>query len=391
MSSKKKSSKQPPQLSVAGQTIVIGDGWAALAAAGYLALAGKEILWIKGTGARLIAPVASLESGLGSDAWMNLAQKLEISVGEPQRGSFIREFRNKAFREPAWLKAPTPEARKEVLAEVLWAPEQRWTGVFETRFEQPLSEVEESIRAALTSERFPNLRILADLPVSGIEVNEGQAVALILGSGEKLKAEQIVYADRWAALPSLTGLPKPLPFLRKREWTGALQATLNHEVAVALGVRESFFGTLHKEAGEDQDRRVWGYFSSDGKRSTWTLALSAEEAEDNHLIGKKLRRMKNALDKMFTGESWLPTGKAEFLSTVTGEQVRFEELILAADSVRTETAVELPKVRGLVFVTDADGPASSFEQVVRWLGVEFRPDTQAEAEDAALTATQLQG
>src|SRR4051812_22591674 len=105
--------------------VVIGDGWAALGAVGFLALKDIPLVWISGTGAQIFSPLACLESGPGVKVWEDLCHKMGVDCGEPQQGSFIREFRNKAFREPAWTKAPTLETRLEVRNEELWAPERR--------------------------------------------------------------------------------------------------------------------------------------------------------------------------------------------------------------------------------------------------------------------------
>src|SRR4051794_21271833 len=92
--------------------VVIGDGWSALGAVGFLVLAQRQVVWIAGTGTRILPPLASLEWGPGVKAWAELASKLGVECGECHQGHFLREFRNKAFR------APVPE-------KVLWTPESR--------------------------------------------------------------------------------------------------------------------------------------------------------------------------------------------------------------------------------------------------------------------------
>ena len=68
----------------------------------------------------------SLETGPGVELWQRLARGFGVETGEAFSGSFLREFRNKAFREPVWTKAPTPEARKEVLKETLSGMSASW-------------------------------------------------------------------------------------------------------------------------------------------------------------------------------------------------------------------------------------------------------------------------
>ena len=347
------------------KTVVIGDGWSALGAAAFLAKSGQEVCWITGTGARAFAPLASMETGPGVGVWSQLALQFGMDLGEPETGCFLREFRNKSFRHPAWVKAPTPDARKEVRDEILWSPETRFAGVFEARFSLDLIAIEEQIRLELAS--FPNLTRLEGVPVIGYDDEN-----VILGSGEKIACDRVIYADRWSALSGIEGLPKGLPFNRNREPLGVLQAIFTHETPIANGeVREGFYGATHKEAGDEFQRHLWGHFLDEGKRSIWTLFLAADEVEDNHEIAKKLRRMKQTLDRMFTGSEWLPEGKADFISTVQDEQVRFEESFVFGSGTAPTAVVTLPKQKRIAFLTDGYGPSSAMHQVGMLLGEEL--------------------
>src|SRR5690606_533582 len=119
--------------------------------------------WIVGTGARVLAPLPSLEFGPGVKGWSELCARLGIEAGEPRTGSYLREFRNKSFRLPAWTKAPTPEARRDVRDELLWGPERRFAGAFEARFENlSLLEIEEEVRRLVLG--MPGIRRLEKLP-----------------------------------------------------------------------------------------------------------------------------------------------------------------------------------------------------------------------------------
>lgn len=365
------------------KVIVIGDGWSALGTVGFLVSSGRNVTWIAGTGARIVTPVTSLEcrSELkGVEAWKALAEAFGISCGEIQTGSFLREFRNKAFREPVWTKAPDTEARLSTQEEVLFGAERTIAPIYDARFSLTLNEIEGQIRAALSA--HPNLERLEGIPVTGFQIDDGKVQAVILGSGETIEAEEVYYADRWAGIGALSGLPKALPFLRKREPMGILQATFNHEVPMGLGTQESFYGALHREPGEESDRHVWGYFSSNGLRSDWSICLSEEEGQDNHAIAKRLRRMKSALDKMFTGEAWLPASKPEFVNNVIGEQVRFEESMLFAHGEPLTEPARIPSIGNLAFLTDGYGPSYAFHQVAAALGLSApRPNAEAENVD----------
>jgi hypothetical protein len=359
--------------------VVIGEGWAALGSVCALTRAGTPVCWVSGTGAKMISPLPTLEVGQslrGLDIWSELASSFGIEVGESLTGSFLREYRNKSFREPVWTKAPSEESRASSMEETLWAPERRMAPLFEARFSLTMGELETQLREALISEeslkKYPGLKRIEEIPVTGLKLAPSEhgrekVVGVILGSGEEIECERVIYADRWKSVPELQGLPKGLTFLRKRDPMGVLQAIFTHEAPIGVGLREGFFGPLHKEAGEDMDKHVWGYFSSDGRKSFWTICLAGEEVEDNHMIAKKLRRMKTALEKMFTGDSWLPAGVTDFMANVREEQVRFEEAVLFADGEQVVEPVHLPKIEGLSFLTDGYGASCALHQV----GIEF--------------------
>ncbi|MGK5082354.1 hypothetical protein WDW37_03535 [Bdellovibrionota bacterium FG-1] len=367
------------------KTVVVGDGWSALAAVGFglqrVAEQGSgKVIWISGTGSHFAAPLPGMESGPGVELWKLLANRFGVDPGEAISGSFLREFRNKAFREPLWMKAPTAEARQDALNECLWSAERKMAPLWETRFASlTFNEIEGLIRTRMADGSFAQLQRIEGVPLSGFRVEEGQARAVILASGEEISFDQAIFADRWSDLPRLSGLPKNLAFIRRRHPISLLQATFTHSVPVGSEVMEGFFGSLHKESGEEFERHLWGHFSSDGKQSYWTLGLAEDEVEDNHQIAKKLRKMKSALDKMFCGSSWLPGEKTEFMATVCAEQVRFKDSLWFADGEVPSHPVHIPGVQGLFFVTDGYGPAASIEQVAGIL----RPHAEAERVDCA--------
>jgi hypothetical protein len=349
--------------------VVIGDGWAALGLVGFLAHAGRSVSWVTGTGSRIVSPMPGVKAGsesgfeeTGGAIWSQLASDFSIEAGTLTEGSFLREFRNKAFREPVWMKAPTPEDRRESRNELLWAPERVFAPAFEARMQLSLAEIEQGVREKLA--QMPNVRRIEGVPVQSIQAQDQKIQSVTLATSEVIACERVFYADRWNAISQIEGLPKgALSFARKREPMCVLQASLVHETPVATGVQESFFGSISREAGEETERHVWGYFTSDGTKSFWTICLSSEEAEDNHAIAKKLRRMKNSLDKMFTGTSWIPEGKADFLSNVRSEQVRFEESILFSEGEDPRDAISLERLEGIYFLTDGYGPTSALRQV----------------------------
>ena len=349
------------------RVIVIGDGWAALGSVGFLVTAGVEVVWLAGSGARLLAPTVALNHEGGSQFWWELAKKFCPELSEPQMGSFVKEYRNHAFRDPAWCKAPSMDLRQEIIEERLWSPEQRLVGSREFRFSLPLLDLEDQIRGKLNSARFPNLTRLEGLPVQSLMVKDQEVMGVVLGSGEQILGHQVIYADRWSLLSGIENVPRPLSFLRKRDPIGVLQASFQHEPAVQGGILQTFFAPVHRESGDKLERNFWGYFSADGRRSVWTLGLSSEEAEDNHEIAKKIRKLKSSLDRIFQGSDLIPSGKENFTSTLVNEQFRFEEEALFAQGDLPDRPFQVSALNGLVFMTDSYGPAQAMQQVGRGL------------------------
>lgn len=367
------------QLDPAKTTAVIGDGWAAMGLAGLLGASGQDVLWVTGTGARALPPLPFVDSVIGMDGWMALLSKFGITSEEPRNGHFLREFRHKSFARPAWHKSPTREDRKSVREEYLWAPENRFVPEFEARFELSIAELEDKVREKILA--LPNVKRVSGLPVSGFEFADDSA-AVILGSGEKLGCQRVLFADRWNSLVGMEGLPKGHPLNRGRAPMGVLQAVFTHKQSlVSNELKEAFYGATHKDAGEEFTRSVWGYFFDEGRKSCWTIFLAEDESEDNHAIAKKLRRLKQSLDKMFTGTEWLPEGSKEFMDTVMDEQVRFEEAFVFSNTDPFAEPATLPKLDRIAFFTDGFGPSYALAQVVAAVGAETGVQARAVTQD----------
>lgn len=370
--------------------LVIGNGWASMLAVGLLATKKPEmgnpanVLWLTNSGSRALAPLPFLENGTAVGVWFELARRLGISIDEPQSGHFLREFRHRSFSRAPWHKAPTREARIETRNEYVWGPEYRIAPIFESRFETSLAELEEAIRAKIAA--LPNVKILSGVPVVGFESLSDSSTlnAVRLASGASIAFRRAIWADRWIGLSAIEGLPKSAAFTRNREPMGILQAVFTHaEAMVDSSFQEAFFGSIHKDAGEEFNRSVWGSFFESGKKSVWTIFLSEEEGADNHSIGKKYRRLRQALDKMFTGSEWIPSGAKDFSATIVKEQLLFQEDSIFA---RGEAPADVPVLSGVQFITDAFGPSVAAESVAKALGKEFDLDVErfAALEGAAL-------
>ena len=102
-------------------TVVVGDGAAALACVGFLGAAGSRVLWMVGGGSSLKPVLPILEEGPGAQGWAVLASRLGVDSGAVTCGSFLREFKNKSFRRPAWSKSTAAaEHASEIRDEWLW-------------------------------------------------------------------------------------------------------------------------------------------------------------------------------------------------------------------------------------------------------------------------------
>ncbi len=344
---------------------VVGDGASAMASVALYAAAGWHITWISGGGTRVLSPLPTMEAGLGAEALVWLARHLGLELPRPESVNAIREFRNKSFRAPAWHKLGGRDEKIAELKDALWVPEARYIALDEVRFgTKNLAEVESILRDHLIA--LPQVLRHDGLPIEGIVRDEESSHwSLKFGSGEKVQVDRVVYADRWSKLGALEGLPKPVPFTRGRNPSGLLQAVFRHSRPVGLpGLDCGFFAPLHKEAGEDSARNVLGYFFDGGLRSVWTTFLAQDEVEDNHLIAKKLRRMKQAIEKLFVGSEWCGEGAESILSTIESEHVAFEESTVCHSGAAPEKCTRLSSMPGVVFLTDGYGPSVAWAQLV---------------------------
>ena len=371
--------------------VVIGNGWSALSVVAELYFKNEPITWITGTGAHLYAPLSVLEPK-ASEYLSSLLKKLEILDEEPEQGSYLREYKNKSFARPAWFKAQTTELKKQTIEESVWEPEKRAIPIAESRFSLDLATLEDRIREKLSA--MVGIKKIIGVPVKGFQFS-GDHAEVLLASGESIAAQKIYYADRWSLLTSLDGFPKSKNPTRHVTPMGVLQAQFTHSHSlVGADLHEVFTCIMHKDPGEEIMRSVWGYFCDEGKRSVWTVYLESEESLDNHTIAKKLRRLKQTLDRMFSSPEWLPKVDGvvvkDFLATIQNEQVSFEEDFIFSGSFTKQS--ELPNAPvslgdELVLLTDGFGPSVAFEICSQ---VFLRSDSQNQAMNMT-QAVQSQG
>jgi len=239
-------------------TIIIGEGWGALASVGFLATSpahnGAPITWISGTGSRNLPPLPFLEAGRAAQGWSELLKRLLIIDEAPQTGHYLREFRNKSFSRAPWHKAPTFSDRIQVRDELIWPSEARFAPAFEARFELSFGELEEKIREKIHT--LENVKYLTGVPVSGFEHTE-DGISVILASGEKVAGSRVIFADRWSSLIGMEGMPKGHPLNRNRTPFGLLQAEFTHSQAMSeASMQEAFYCLMHKDTGEEEARSI---------------------------------------------------------------------------------------------------------------------------------------
>lgn len=342
--------------------IVIGNGAGALASAGELARRGEKVYWFSGTGTRLFSVFPFLEFSESIEGWQSFANHYGIELSEMQRGNFLREFRNKGFRAPLWTQAPTPSDRKEVMLETLWEPELSLVGRLDAGFGRSWVDIEEDLRTAVSSSENI-IRKEGNYPLS-ISEEKGEWTAS-LEDGSAIQFSRLIYADRLDRLREVKGIPKKIiDGLRKYPRYSAVQLLLKHKKPVSVGLTEGFMFELQREPGEELQRHAFGGFFSGGSKSLWTVLLTSDELEDNHLISKRLRRIKQALNKAFQRPDWIddPHGKADFTEFTDSETVRVEESAVLDSKIREFLPV-VWEGTPVHFVADGLGPVASMQQL----------------------------
>ncbi|MBL7715261.1 MAG: hypothetical protein JNL01_07300 [Bdellovibrionales bacterium] len=377
-SKNQKSKSQAPKpvrelaLSPEPKKVVIGDGQAAWMAVAVLVLARKKalmqglqfdpIVWLPQSATRFNSPFPGMEIGTGNEWFKSLASHfIDAEVlGPVATGNGLREFRNKSFRPAPWLKSGQVED--------FWDAESRFPVISEAVFSKNLFEIEETIRAELiqafdsqeSSEGLGLIRWESGL-VSGFRVEAGQVTGVEIGGGAVIPSSEVVFADRWATLSGMSGLPKFASLNRKREPVGLLQVVFTHEPAMNAEIAEGLFTALHRDPGEEIERHVWGYLVDSGRKSVWSVLLSADESSDNHQVGRKLKRMKQALEKVFQ-----ESHPVSFEKSVIAESLRFEEAVVNSQGEVVRQPLKISGAAGLSVVGDGYGFEASCAQVAAW-------------------------
>ena len=393
------------------RTVVVGDGWAALGAVALLNRRPSQtrhaITWVTGETVHLTSALSCLEKGPGVLAWREVAQKYGVNPGSVLEGDFVRMYSNRSFRSTPWAKEFELEERQKLRENAFWEGESLQSPLFAMRSELSPSEIDERVRSHLEDEiEAGTLRRIERVPVVKLEKTQDGVHRVTLGSGDVLECERLIFADHWAGLLQIEGASQEGVILKgenqKQEvinlrtlgprWkpVSCLQVRFSHSQPVAQGVRESFQIQMPKAVAKttnkkgtretDPQRHIWGHFFDQGRKSVWNLYLTSDEIEDNHEVMKRLRKVRQALNRAFSEPGWLPDDKNHFTDTVSNETFRFVQ-----DGIFTVGNLNHPVFLGgdesIILLNDGFGPGSALEQVYRALAADLEQEpSQWEAE-----------
>jgi hypothetical protein len=367
--------------------VVFGEGSAAVFLIAQLVKRNETVVWAIGSGSKLLPVMPYVKSELALGALLD-SQKL-VSAGavfaQPvEKGTFHRVFRNKAFKMPSWKRTANLESQKQAFEDLVWAPEQTYLGLQEFRMAgiNPAA-IELELRSAL--ENDAHVKKVANAPVIELEVFE-HGGKIQFANGFITEFKQFYFCD---SLTELKALPKLAPVFKHQlgnakmgNRMSALQVVFHHSVPLRQEVQTGIVVPMNRDSGETFDRDVMGYFI-DSTKSVWTVFMQMEEIEENHEIMKKLRRMKQSLNKAFDSPEFLPDGCKEFMATVEREQFRFEEGCLLIDGHFKKSEMN----DDFVLLTDSFGFTAALERIAGRFDIsamEFTGDIMTETlEDSA--------
>lgn len=297
--------------------IVFGDGSSSVYLIHQLLRRGDRIIWVEGSGSKLLPVMPQVQSEQALGILADAAESAGISHSRRvEKGFCHRVFRSKAFKLPLWKKS----------VEQTWAPELLQLGDQELRVEgmDPIL-IEESLRTSF--EGNPQVTRVQNAPVIEFEVQEAGG-KIQFANGLLTEFKQFYFCDDLSALKSFPKLQtifkNQMKGIRPGARVGALQVVFHHSTPLKQFLNQGLVIPMNRESGEAFDRNVLGYFV-EPTRSVWTVYLQPSECEENHEIMKKLRKLKQSLNRAFESPEFLPEGKADFIATVEREQVRFEE------------------------------------------------------------------
>ncbi len=360
--------------------VVFGEGSASVYLISQLVQRNESVVWINGSGARMSAvmPYVKSEKALGTLIHsLNLLPEAK-APGSMEKGTFHRVFRNKSFKLPSWKRSSNLDAQKQAMESSVWTPEQSFLGVEEFRAKgvSPFL-LEEALREQM--ENHPSVSRVLNVPIVELEVFE-QGGKIQFANKMMTEFKQFYFCD---VLSELKTLPKlgtvfqhQLDKVKTASRVSAVQVTFYHSVPFTSSLDTGLVIPMNRDSGETFDRDAIGYFVSP-TRSVWTVFLQPSECEENHEIMKKIRKIKQSLNRAFESPELLPEGKKDFISTIEKEQVRFEDNCLF-----TEGSFKPSKSNpDYVLITDAFGPTLLLERIADHFGIQVDLSTQEVALD----------
>jgi len=344
--------------------IVFGEGSASVFLIQELLKRNENIVWMSGSGVKLqpVMPSVKSEYALSTLMEANAHLNQESLTGTLEQGVCHRVFRNKGFKLPTWKKGSNLETQKANLEAQVWSPEQAFMGVQEYRLSglQP-AILEEQLRASF--ENHEKITKVQNAPVVEFEAYE-QGGKIQLANGLITEFKQFYFCDE---LGELKTIPKLMTIFKHQmagikmgDRVSALQVVFHHLVPLKQSIQTGMVIPMNRDSGETFDRDVLGYFM-DATRSVWTVFLQPSDCEDNHEIMKKLRKLKQSLNRAFDNPEFLPEGKKEFMATVEKEQVRFEaNYLITAGALKASSSNP-----DFVLLNDAFGFSDTLEKIAK--------------------------
>jgi hypothetical protein len=251
--------------------------------------------------------------------------------------------------------------------------------------------IEDGLREAL--ENDPRVTRIGNAPVVELEIFE-RGGKIQLANGLISDFKQLYYCDDLASLKTipklLTVFKHQLGALKSGDRMSALQVVFHHSTPLKQEIRAGLVVPLNRDAGETFDRNVLGGFIT-SDRSVWTVFLQPSECEDNHEIMKKLRKLKQALNRAFDSPEFLPEGKKEFMATVDREQVRFESgSLISGGTIRENTSNP-----DFILLNDSLGFSETLERIARHfqyeaVDLEAYSEAFVESDSSALDLTGIE-
>jgi hypothetical protein len=373
--------------------IVFGEGSASVFLLQELLKRNENIVWISGSGARLLPVMPSVKSEAAVAALLEAQAQLQADTLNPslEQGVCHRVFRNKGFKLPTWKKSSQLEVQKEAFKTNVWTPEQAFLGLQEFRLKglHP-TLLEEQMRASF--ENHPQITKVQSAPVLEFEVYEhGGKIQLANGLITEFKA--FYFCDEMGelkAIPKLmTVFKHQMSSIKMGDRMSALQVVFHHSVPLKQMIDTGLVIPMNRDSGETFDRDVLGYFV-EPTRSVWTVFLQSSECEENHEIMKKLRKLKQSLNRAFDSPEFLPEGKKEFMATVEKEQVRFEEnYLITAGSIKESSSNP-----DFILLNDGFGFSASLERLAKHFGysdLDLDLFTALETEPVSIEASEIDG